>query len=348
MFTTTIKHRKKSHELLAYEALFRCILEMYLKHEAIVSEYRREKSGYDGEKNVDYKLSTYPNKDFFVLQGIRLVNPPFPFQIDTLILTTKAIYILEIKNLKGTFRYDSEQKQLTQVVDGVAVKSFKDPISQAKAQKMHLQGWLARHGVFNIPIEHLVVIAYPSTTIENVTKDPKVYKQIIHNESLHENLDRLHSHHTKEILTKARLKKLCRALLEEDTPLRTDILQQHNIKAQHLIKGVPCERCRHYPMERLNKKWKCTRCSAFSKNAHERFILDYFLLNATTITNNQCRELLQINSRKVAYLILKSMNLDLSGNNSGRVYYAPSINDFPQNSALPIAFNNDFAKQSLI
>lgn len=347
MFPTIIEHRKKSHELLAYEALFRRILEKYRQHEAIVSEYKREKAGYDGEKNVDYKLSTYPQKDFFVFQGIRLKNSPFAFQIDTLILTAKVIYILEIKNQKGTFAYDSEQRQLTQVVDG-EVKSFKDPILQAEAQKEHLRGWLARHGIFNIPIETLVVIAYPSTIIQNVREDPDVYKKIIHNESLHENLNRLHSRHTKDILSKSRLKKLCQALLDENTPLRTDILTQHNIDAQHLIKGVPCETCRHYPMERIYKKWKCTRCSAVSTNAHERVILDHFILHGTAITNKKCRELLQINSRKTAYLILMSMNLNYSGNNSARIYYAPTINDFPQNSALPIVFNNVFAKQSLI
>ncbi|TFJ92236.1 nuclease-related domain-containing protein [Lentibacillus salicampi] len=346
MFPTIIKHRKKPHELLAYEALFRRILEHYRQHEAIVSEYKRVKAGYDGERNVDYKLSTYPQKNFFVFQGIRLQNPPFPFQIDTLILTEKMIYILEVKNQKGVFQYDSEQQQLTQIVDG-EVKSYKDPILQAEAQKTHLQGWLARHGVFNMPIETLVVIAYPSTVIENITKDPEVYKKIIHNESLHEHLNRLNNRYTENILTSAHLKKLCQALLNEDTPLRTDILQQHNIGWQHMIKGIPCEKCYQYPMERLNKKWQCPKCSAVSSKAHERVILDHLLLHSTTITNRQCREILQVDSPGTAYLLMKSMNLSRSGKNSARVYYSPLVNEFPQSSNIPIKFKNNFAKQSL-
>ncbi|WP_010531604.1 nuclease-related domain-containing protein [Lentibacillus jeotgali] len=346
MFPTIVLQRKKPHELLAYEALFRCILEKYRQHEAIVSEYKRAKAGYDGEKNVDYKLSTYPHKDFFVFQGIRLENPPFNFQMDTLILTNKVIYILETKNQKGTFKYNSEQRQLTQVVNG-EVTSYKDPILQAEAQKTHLRAWLARHGVFNIPIETLVVVAYPTTIIENVTQDPDAYKKIIHNESLHQHLDRLNDSYTTNILTNADIKKLCSTILRENVPLRTSIIQQHNINEQHLIKGVPCEKCYKYPMKRLYKRWQCPYCSAISYNAHERFILDYFLLHGTTITNKQCRELLQVASPKTAYVIMNSMNLRKTGNTSARVYFSPPINDFPQNSIIPVRFKNDFAKQRL-
>ncbi|WP_010529886.1 nuclease-related domain-containing protein [Lentibacillus jeotgali] len=252
MTPTIIKYRKKSHALLSYEALFRRISKAYLPNDAIVA-YKREKAGYDGERNVDYKLSTYPHEDFFIFQGIRLANPPFNFQIDTLILTTSFICILEVKNKKGTFKYDSKQQQLTQETNREVVYSFKDPILQAEAQKTHLTSWLGRHGIFNIPIEILVVVAYPSTIIENVTKDPDVYNKIIHNESLHQHLDRLNSKFTEEQFTTAGLRKLSRTLLHEDTP-RIDILREHNLTERHLIKGIPCERCQHYPMKRLYKK----------------------------------------------------------------------------------------------
>ncbi|MFD1361004.1 nuclease-related domain-containing protein [Lentibacillus salinarum] len=334
MTPTNIKQRKKSHELLACEALFRRVLKEYRQKESIVSAYKREKAGYDGEKNVDYKLSTYPHKDLFVFQGIRLPNFPFYFQIDTLILTRRFIGILEVKNKKGTFNYDSKQQQLTQEVNG-EVKSFKDPILQAKAQKTHLRGWLEKHGIFNVPIETLVVIAYPTTTIVNIREDPEVYNTIIHNESLHEHLNRLNRKYTKNILTNNSLKKLCRSLLDEDAPLRTDILTQLGINKQHLIAGIPCERCYAYPMNRLYKKWQCPSCLATDLKAHERIILDYFLLHQTSITNKECREVLQIDSPRTAHSILKSMHLQHDRENRARKYLAPSINDFPQRSTFP-------------
>ncbi|WP_229671692.1 nuclease-related domain-containing protein [Lentibacillus kapialis] len=313
--------------------MFRRIIKEYLRKESIIA-YKREKAGYDGERNVDYKLSTYPHKDFFVFQGIRLVNPPFHFQIDTLILTNRFFCILEVKNKQGIFKYDSRQQQLTQEING-EVNSFKDPILQAEAQKTHLTSWLERHGIFSIPIETLVVIAYPSTIIENVTKDPDVYNKIIHNESLHQRLDQLNAKYTNEMLTNPRLKKLCQTLLHEDIPLKANILQEHPLTNEHLIKGITCEKCSQHPMKRLYKKWQCPNCCAASFNAHEQIILDHFLLHGTTITNKECRELLQINSPRTARTILTNMGLQFSGKNSARKYYSPRINDFPQNSIFP-------------
>ncbi|SDQ13702.1 nuclease-related domain-containing protein [Virgibacillus salinus] len=333
MVPLSLKNRFKNYDLLAYEAVFRQLLEDYWKSDSIISAYKKEKAGYDGEKNVDYKLSTYPQKDLIVFQGIRLPNPPFYFQIDTLILTRNLIYILEVKNYQGKFQYDSKLQQLTQEVDGKAT-AYKDPILQAEAQKTHLQQWLEKHGIYNVPIETLVVIAFPSTIIENIHQDPEVYKKIIHSESLHQHLNRLSETHTKNILTAATIRKLTKALLHEDQPLHTNILDFHNLSDQHLIKGVPCEKCNHSSMLRLYKKWLCPKCKATAVKAHERKILDYFLLHGDTISNKQCRELLQVGPR-TAYTILNSMNLSHKGSNSARKYYSPSLNEFPQNSYLP-------------
>ncbi|WP_234032351.1 nuclease-related domain-containing protein [Lentibacillus cibarius] len=343
---TVLKPRCKSHALLAYEALFRQVLPQYRKHESIISEYRKEKAGYDGERNVDYKLSTYPRKDFLVVQGIRLKNPPFYFQIDTLILTRRFICILEIKNQKGTLKYDANLKQMVQEIDGKVI-SYKDPILQAEAQKTHLREWLAMHGIFNVPIEALVVIAYPSTIIENVQGDPGVYNQIIHREGLHQHLERVGRNHPNHLLTNAQLKKLCRVLADEDTPLQTDILEKHGVSGRHLIRGIPCSKCHTYPMKRLYKNWQCQKCLATKPKAHERVILDHFLLHQPTVTNQECRNLLQIDSPRTAYNIMNTMGLHKSGKNSARVYHAPPLSEFPQDSSFPFNLQNHIAKQSL-
>lgn len=334
MVPQILKYRKKTYDLLLYEAIFRRLQEEFWRDDSIISEFKKEKAGYDGEKNVDYKLSTYPQKDFLIIQGIRLANPPFHFQIDALILTKKLIYILEVKNQKGKFSYDSKLQQMTQEVKG-EVKAFKDPILQAEAQKTHLQLWLEERAIFNVPIETLVVIAYPTTIIENIQQDPDVYNKIIHNESLHQHLNRLSEKYTKDILTGAKLRKLSNTLLQEDIPLRTNVLEYHNIREQHLIKGVPCEKCNNFPMTRLFGKWSCSKCSATSYNAHERVILDYFLLHAATITNKECRDLLQIKSSRTVYLLLKALNLKQTGSTSARKYHAPPLKSFPQKMNLP-------------
>lgn len=136
-----LNFRLKTYDLLILEAILRSFQEKYGYNEKLLTAYRKEKAGYDGEQNVDYALSTFPRNDFVIIRGLRLENPPFHFQIDTLILSTNFFLILEIKNFIGTLQYDSKQKQLTQIVDG-KIKAYKDPIMQAEAQKHHLQTWL--------------------------------------------------------------------------------------------------------------------------------------------------------------------------------------------------------------
>ncbi|WP_175631913.1 nuclease-related domain-containing protein [Virgibacillus siamensis] len=140
--------RLKTYDLLILEAILRRLKENYRFDEKLIAAYRKEKAGYDGERNVD-TLSTFLRNNFLVIRGLRLENPPFQFQIDTLILSKGFFLILEIKNVAGTLQYDSKQRQLTQFADG-KTKSYKDPIMQAEAQKHHLQTWLRQIGIINI------------------------------------------------------------------------------------------------------------------------------------------------------------------------------------------------------
>ncbi|MFD2750911.1 nuclease-related domain-containing protein [Virgibacillus siamensis] len=326
--------RLKSYDLLSYEALLRS-LQGSRVDSFIISKYRRSKAGYDGERNVDYKLSTYPMKNCITIKGIRLPISSFHFQIDTLLLTKKLIIILEIKNNRGTLHYDSKQKQLTQEVNG-KLTAHKDPILQAEAQKSHLQELLGEYGLFGIPVETLVVVAYPTTIINNITKDPAVYKNFIHNESLHIHLNRLLELYPNEAMPPSMMHQLGNNLLKKDTPLRSDILKLHGLNKSDFRTGIPCTKCDFSQMVSNNHgEWRCPKCNHTDADAHVRRILDYFLLFGDTLTNRECREFLQLESPRVAYRILNSMNLKHTGNNSARKYFAPSLAEYPQKLSIP-------------
>ncbi|WP_174614908.1 nuclease-related domain-containing protein [Virgibacillus ihumii] len=326
--------RLKSYDLLIYEALIRSLEESRIDS-FIISKYRKNKAGYDGERNVDYKLSAYPLKNCIIIKGIRLPISSIHFQIDTLLLTKNLIVVLEIKNSKGTLHYDSKQRQLTQELNG-KMAAQKDPILQAEAQKNHLQEFLGECGIFGIPIETLVVVAYPTTIINNIHKDPGVYKKFIHNESLHIHLDRLFGLYPNEAMPLPMMHQLGNNLLKNDTPLRSDILKLHGLHKTDFRTGVPCAKCNFSQMVPIKySKWGCPKCDYTETDAHVRRILDYFLLFGDTLTNRECREFLQIESPRTAYRILNSMNLKFAGNNSARKYFAPSLADFPQKSPLP-------------
>lgn len=329
-----IKFRKKPYSVLTYEALFRRLKPNYRNNDFINSGYLTKIAGHRGERDVDYKLSLYPLNNSYVIQGLRLKNGPHYFQIDTLILTKNFFCILEVKNIKGELEYDSDFQQLTQKV-GTEVKGIKNPIYQAEAQKRNLETFLHDMKIFNVTIDYLVVISDPRTILKCKQQDQEVFDKMIHAESLPVYLDKFKAHYQHEVLNTPTLKKIHQYLLINQSPHQPQLLKQYNISKQHLIEGIPCPNCQHYPMVRSNQKWFCVKCTTSRKDVHFQVILDHFLLQKTTITNKECRDLLNVSSEKVAYAQLKSMNLTWKGEKKGRKYLAPELDDFPQNSVVP-------------
>ncbi|WP_047981156.1 nuclease-related domain-containing protein [Ornithinibacillus contaminans] len=334
------KYRTKSYTLLCYEALFRCLKPNYRKHKFLIEEHANYLAGYRGEKSADYTLSIYPQKDAFIYQDLRLKNGSFFFQIDTLIVTNKFMLILEIKNLKSEIEYDSTTQQLIQH-DGERKKGYKSPILQAQTQKLHLTNWLQQFNLPPIPIETIAVLSNPSTIL-SYTGDKDISNKLIHLETLHSKLAELYSTFISEKYDQNTLRKLNKLLLREDTPYKPNLLKQFNILPEHLIDGIACPSCNIFPMQYSKRRWNCSQCGSEDKNAHERLILDYFLLHKSVIRNKECRDLLKIDSQKTAHRLLNSMNLKYSGENSGRKYHSPPLAAFPQDSYLPNANKSIF------
>ncbi|MUK89680.1 NERD domain-containing protein [Ornithinibacillus sp. L9] len=333
------KFRTKPHIILCFEALFRFLKKTVRNSNLLLEEYASYLAGYRGEKATDYTLSIYPHKNSWIYQDLRLNNGPFHFQIDTLIVTAKLIIILEIKNLRGELEYDSRTQQLIQKYGNVK-KRHKSPILQAEAQKMNLIKWLNDRGFPPIPIETIAVISNPSSILVNVQDDPSIFNKLINLENLPPILNDLFDKYNVNRFDKKTITELNNYLLNAHNPLDTDLIKQFNVTENNLIKGIPCSKCEHYPMVRQNKTWFCQKCHHVDSKAHERVILDYFLLFNTTITNKECRELLQLKSSKTAYRLLRAMNLESTGNNSARKYHAPPLHEFPQNSSIPNDINS--------
>lgn len=329
-----VNFRTKPYAVLTHEALFRNLKLQYRNNDFINSGYLAEIAGYRGERDVDYKLSLYPLSNSYVIQGLRLKNGPHYFQIDTLILTRNLFIILEVKNIKGELEYDPDFQQLTQRV-GTEVKRIKNPIYQAEAQKRNLETFLHAMRLFDIPIEYLVVISDPKTILKCKQQNQEVFDKMIHAESLPLYLDKFLGQYQHDIMNISTLKKLHQHLLITQSPHQPQLLKKYAVNAQHLIDGIPCPSCQHYPMIRANQKWFCEKCSTSSRDTHIQVILDHFLLRQTTIANKECRELLHIPSEKIAYRMLTSMNLKWHGEKKGRKYSSPNLHDFPQNSVFP-------------
>ncbi|MUV37233.1 hypothetical protein JNUCC1_01039 [Lentibacillus sp. JNUCC-1] len=335
------KPRTKPPVLLCYEALFRSLKPRYREHPKLLSEYGKHVAGYQGEQAVDYAASISPLKNAAYYRGLRLLNGRFPFQMDTKIVTPAFQLIIEIKNMTGELAYDSLHHQFIQTV-GADKKRQRNPIQQVTQQKMHLQSWLQNFNLPLMPIETLTVVSNPNAILHNIHEAPDVQNKLIHVESLPQKLQEIEKKYPQRLLTRQQQLNLDRLLNSSDKPHHPDLVSMFGLQEDHFIQGIPCEKCDHSPMERLRVKWSCPRCGHTSIDAHVRVILDYFLLRKPTISNSECRELLQLSMASTAYHLLNALDLKKTGHGRWRVYHAPPFNAFPQTDEPPSQRHNSF------
>ncbi|WP_217586524.1 nuclease-related domain-containing protein [Lentibacillus saliphilus] len=328
------KNRTKPFILLSYEALFRRLRPDYRQISRIWKDYLNYSAGYQGERNVDYTTSIHPLPQSTVYHDIRLKFGSYFFQIDTLIVTPTFILILEVKNMTGELSYDSMHDQFIQTI-GTERKRQRNPIQQSLAQKIQLAEWLKMFNLPTPPIETLSVISNPNAIIVNPQESPTAFDQLIHVEALPKKLHEIATKHSRVVLDRRTLHKLDNLFKTYHTPNQSNLLQKYNIENKHLISGVSCEKCGHYPLKRPSVKWVCSKCGFTSKTAHEQLIYDFFLLHKPTLTNSECRHLLQLGNRHQIYYLLKGLSLRRQGVSRNMKYHAPPLEFFHRRASCP-------------
>ncbi|WHX26031.1 nuclease-related domain-containing protein [Virgibacillus halodenitrificans] len=330
-----VNKRLKPYSVLCYEALFRQLKPQHRNNSTINQDYLFHLAGYRGEQLVDYQLSTHPLRHFHIYKGLRLKVNNNPFQIDTLLTSTKFFLNIEVKNMKGILNYNSELDQLTQTYNN-SEKGYQSPVLQTFSHEMQLNFWLQQVTSFHgIPIESLVVIADPATIVKNPKNDPTFNEKVIYANKLIPKINELKAKYTNNRINKTGLRQIHEAILRCDTPKKPNLIKYYKLNNSHFLSGIECSNCHHSPLKRGRKKWYCCKCNLSDQTAHARKILDYFLLFNSTITNKECKLLLQTESDKTAYTALKSMELFETGSNRGRKYHAPPLEKYPQHSYVP-------------
>lgn len=312
-----LKDLEVPYRMKQNEVLLRRLPKDHEKRKEIEDDQAKRKAGYKGEQNLSYYLTFLP-EEYDVIRDIRLVNEHgHGFQMDTLILSPRFILISDVKNIIGTLYFDKESEQFIRTINDKE-EGFSNPINQVERHHIQLENWLKKNKLPLLPIEHRVIISFPSYIIRS--NNPQIFQKVFHAERLPNKVLSIGKLYNEPIELKE-YRKITRALLKHDTPLKLDILQHYGINPKEIITGVQCSTCGFVPMHYHHGIWKCPSCQETSNHAHHKVIEDYFTIMGPTITNEKCREFLSINSRNVARSLLLSMNLKQSGTTKNRVYH---------------------------
>ncbi|GLV63353.1 nuclease [Bacillus mycoides] len=311
-----VKEREMPVYLLQLDALLRRLPTYHPKRNMVAENLAKFMAGYKGEQAIEYPLSFLSETEYSILHDIRLFDQKHYFQIDTLIVSSRFLLFLEIKNIIGTLIFDAKFNQLIRIADGTWEEGFPDPILQLKRQEMQLRKWLSLHGLYNIPMESLVVISSPRTIIK--TSDEILPSKIIHGANLPNRIKQIENQYKEEAI--GNTKGLINQIMNENFPQRQNILAQYKIKKEELLRGVQCEECFTMAMLKEKQGWRCSNCNSTSKHAHLRALQDYTLLIDMITTNSKLRDFLNMQSSSAVKRLLQTMNIPYTGENKGRIY----------------------------
>lgn len=273
-----------------------------------LSEMRKDaaamQKGYSGELDVDYFLE-YLAGTHTIIQDVYLRVNGKNVQIDTLLVSKKAIHIVDSKDLSGTITFDTHLNQMVRN-NGEVEAGNDNPMTQVKNQKFHLQNWLAQHNLPNIPIYVFVAINKSSTIIKAIGDAQAVGEMVAHGARIptmimekEQQLTGLNIHD----------RKIGNMILNACGVFDLDIMKKFGIQLSDLSPGVICPACKELGMERIYNGWICEKCKCNSRNAHLKTISDYLLLIQPFMTNKQCMHWLRLTSRSTATRLLKSSGL---------------------------------------
>ncbi|MEK0223591.1 nuclease-related domain-containing protein [Bacillus proteolyticus] len=311
-----VKEREMPVYLLQLDALLRRLPTYHPKRNMVAENLAKFMAGYKGEQAIEYPLSFLSETEYSILHDIRLFDQKHYFQIDTLIVSSRFLLFLEIKNIIGTLIFDAKFNQLIRIADGTWEEGFPDPILQLKRQEMQLRKWLSLHGLYNIPMESLVVISSPRTIIK--TSDEILPSKIIHGANLPNRIKQIENQYKEEAI--GNTKGLINQIMNENFPQRQNILAQYKIKKEELLRGVQCEECFTMAMLKEKQGWRCSNCNSTSKHAHLRALQDYTLLIDMITTNSKLRDFLNMQSSSAVKRLLQTMNIPYTGENKGLIY----------------------------
>lgn len=300
--------RSKPVALEKTEALLSRLKSNHPKWPEIRLKMKDYQKGFDGERKLDYYLQSLP-RQFAILNDITLAMFGKQFQIDSLLISAHAIFIIEAKNIDGPVTFDTVHHQFTKE-DGKTLRGYKHPIVQVETIHHHLENWLQARNLAGLPIFHFIAFAERST-IFHVTGDEEAIRKVV---SYADAIPLLVMKHEEYVAANHsgnnRLKnKIIQAIMREAEEFDYDALQKFGIAKEEILPGVHCPKCRTLGMQCRHGKGCCLKCGAHSKHAYVRSLYEYTLLVDEKITNKACRNFLQLTSRHVALYKIQQSGL---------------------------------------
>lgn len=208
--------------------------------------YLKLEKGYQGEEIFD-QLTAKLQCDMYILNDLCLEFNHSVFQIDTLIISQKSIFPIEIKNYEGDYIYDSEEFRRIS-----SDHEITNPLNQLKRSNSLFRSLLKSLKI-NLPIDGYVTFINPEFTLYQAPLNTSIIFPTQLNrflKLLNETPSKLNNQHRK-------LADLLISMHQAESPYTR--LPPYNY--DQLQKGITCLTCRSFEITIEEKKIVCDQCS---------------------------------------------------------------------------------------
>lgn len=310
-----LKKRQAPPELFQLESLLK---RMPLTHSQLphwTEKLRRIKAGFHGEQRID---SLWQEIDipipYYLIHDLFIKKQQSSYQIDTLLITSRFILILEIKSISGLLHFDAQTRQFFRTNKDGSIDGMRNPDDQVRRYEKWIEHFLSERKV-KLPVIGAIVFTYPSAVIQS-TAGKRI---MIQSSGLPYLLDRLVKEYPSDILSKLSTKKLANQLLKLHS---LKPLPQFELPFG-LLTGVLCPRCERVAMSYKRKNWFCKTCQYSNPQAHLEALKQYRSLFGSKISNREFRTFTGISSVSAASKLLAASNMAFEGSFKDRVYLIP-------------------------
>lgn len=302
-----IKRRSESLMTIKLDAIISRLPVHHEKLAALKKDAALYAIGYRGERRIDYFLASLPD-EYAVLNDVTLKHKNQTIQIDSLVITDAAIFIIEVKNFSSTLTFNTTLRQLTQD-DGQQTRGLQYPITQVENTHMNLMYWLQARNLTGLPIHHFVVIAFSNTIFHVVGNEAEIAQLVTYADNTPSKITQLNNQLQNANNANKQLKnRIISTIMNELQDFDIDFFQKYGLTPADILPGVHCPSCAILGIKRIHGKWLCQHCQKTSVHAHIKAIDDYILLINNDITNRELRRFLLLKSRQTAYRLMKKYN----------------------------------------
>ena len=276
----------------------------------------RTTAGMAGEQRVYQDIEDcMSGEPFALLHGLQFINHNnIPHQIDLLLLTTRYILVIEVKNISGTLFYDKELRQFSRTLFDDKHEFFANPFDQLLRHHEYVY-YLLKNANIKVPVSSLIINSNTNATMDQSLRG----EAIININSLRNTLNNL-QHKYPQIMAANGPERLKHFFESKNVFYEAT----RYIPLTSIQSGVLCPTCDFKNLMVYDSRtWRCFSCKQNNRKALKLALRDYRILVGDTITNEKFRDWTGISNPYTASKILRNLNFPASGKTRSRIYTIP-------------------------